>query len=314
MYLSVFTVSVLVAGVSEQIRPSCCPSFFVCLSYGCIFSCFYQTPSLLSCPVLMSLSLYQCLSVCVCVSVFLCGFPSPSFPSLPPFLLLSFFLSLSLTLAVSTFGENSTGAPLGKVPPLSSSSSTLPLALHHGVKSASHSFFLCSSDRSYSFSLCRTLSYSSHATEKPPERRNRFVSPFNLRGLIWSSQVFLEGACFHIWNLIFPSHIIDNRGLAVSSFTQVVSFNSYHSKITKVTLPTVRPYALIPILMHDALNKNWLSGVLSLILIQNIYCTYLICESQRAFALIIMLMCVRVCAFVRMGMFLIPNTYGLSGL
>lgn len=93
-------------GVSKQIWPSCCPSFSVCLSCGCIFSCFYQTP--LSClvSVFVGLSLSLSMFVSVCLSVSLCVFSSPSLPA-PPLLLLSpsFFLSLSLTLAVSTFGE-----------------------------------------------------------------------------------------------------------------------------------------------------------------------------------------------------------------
>lgn len=78
-------------GFSEQIWPSCCPSFFVCLSYGCIFSCFYQTPSLLLCvrPCrCFSLSINVCLSFYVFFSLL----------SFLPFLLF-FFLSLSLTLS-----------------------------------------------------------------------------------------------------------------------------------------------------------------------------------------------------------------------
>lgn len=112
-------IYVLILAISlwglEQIRPSWCHSFLVCISYGCIFPCFYQPPlSLLSISVSVPVSLSMFVSVRLS---FMCFFPS----LLLPVLLLSIFLSLSLTLAVSTFGENSTGAPLGKVLPLSSS-------------------------------------------------------------------------------------------------------------------------------------------------------------------------------------------------
>lgn len=75
------------AGLSKG--PSCCPSFFVCLSYKCIFSCFYQTPSLLSCPS----------PVNVCLSVFLRVFSSPFSSSS------SVCLSLPRCHSLSTFGE-----------------------------------------------------------------------------------------------------------------------------------------------------------------------------------------------------------------
>lgn len=90
-------------------------SSFPCLYLMWTYISLFLPPPLLSCPSLpWSLTLYQCLSLCVCL--FMCFSPS----LLPPVLLLSIFPSLSLTLAVSTFGENSTGAPPGKVLPLSS--------------------------------------------------------------------------------------------------------------------------------------------------------------------------------------------------
>lgn len=112
---------------------------------------FLPTPSCLVSYLSMSTSLSLSLPINVCLSC-LCLLPSLLLPSF----LLPSFLSLSLTLAVSTFGENSTGAPPGKVLPLSSSS-TLFLALRHWVKLASRSFFLCSSNRSCSSLLNRVF-------------------------------------------------------------------------------------------------------------------------------------------------------------
>lgn len=91
------------------------------MSFPCLYliwmyiSLFLPNPSsLLSISAFFSISLSMFVPVRLSFYVF--------FPSLlPPVLLLSIFPSLSLTLAVSTFGENSTGAPLGKVLPLSSS-------------------------------------------------------------------------------------------------------------------------------------------------------------------------------------------------
>lgn len=80
-------------------------SFFVCLSCECIFSCFYQTPSLLCLSLLASLCMcvYLCVRVCLCLSMSF--FPSLPSSFLSRLLSRSFFLSLSLTLAVSIFGE-----------------------------------------------------------------------------------------------------------------------------------------------------------------------------------------------------------------
>lgn len=152
----------LVARVSEQI--AILLSFLFCLSLiWMYFFLFLPNPlSLVLCPSLsMSLSLSMFVSVCMSLSFYVFF---PLFPSLSPRLLYFF---LSLTLAVSTFGENSTGALPGKVLLLcsSSSSSALTLALHHRIKLAFRSFFLCSSDHLYSCLLYRTLSYSLHATE-----------------------------------------------------------------------------------------------------------------------------------------------------
>lgn len=109
-------------------------------------------------PVHLCLCLCLSINVCLCASVFLCVFP----PLLPPVPLLSIFVSLSLTLAVSTFGENSTGAPLGKVLPLSSTFSS-----PNWYKLASRSFFLSCYDYSCSFTLgCLILN---NQKQKPPQ-------------------------------------------------------------------------------------------------------------------------------------------------
>lgn len=128
-------------------------SFLPCLSLIWMYF-FLFLPNPLSFVLCLSLLvfLFQCVSLCVCLSFYVF---SLLLPSLPPPLLLSFFLSLSDSRCPH-LRWNSTGAPPGKVLPLSSSA--LSPALHHRIKLASLSFFLCSSDRSYSFSPFHNLS------------------------------------------------------------------------------------------------------------------------------------------------------------
>lgn len=137
-------------------------SFFVCLSCECIFSCFYQTPSLLCLSLLASLCMcvYLCVRVCLCLSM-------SFFPSLPLFLSFSSSFSVFLSVAVPDscclhLRGNSTGASAGKVLPLPCST-LLSSFLHHRVKLASLSFFLYCSCHPYSFSP-----YHFHLFSFPP--------------------------------------------------------------------------------------------------------------------------------------------------
>lgn len=162
VYLSVYTVWVLVGVVvGFWLGMSILLSFLLCLSLiWMYFSLFLPNPlSLVLCLSLL-VFLYQCVSVCLSFYVFsfLSSFPSSfsSSVSVPVFLSVAVTDSRCLHLR-----WNSTGAAPGKVLPLSSTSSALSPALHHRIKLASLSFFLCSSGRSCSSSPYRSLSYSS---------------------------------------------------------------------------------------------------------------------------------------------------------
>lgn len=182
VYPSVYPVGVLAGGVSELIWPSCCPSFF-CLSlmWMYFFSCFLPNPlSLVLClSLFVSLSINVC--PCVCLSVFsMCFFLSfPSSSSSSSFFCLLSFLSVAVTDSRCLHLRwNSTGAPPGKVLPLSSSSSSSalsPLLSTYRIKLASRSFFLCSSDCSCSFSLLSyfVVSFIRHR-KKHPNTKNKF--------------------------------------------------------------------------------------------------------------------------------------------